>query len=142
MATDPLRYEEIIAQCEQAQWTGLPKDTVMGHIHLHVAHLEEARTFYTKGLGFKVVNEYGGQALFLSTGGYHHHIGLNTWSGVGAPKPAPNSAGLDSFLLRYPTIEERNQAVQRLKELGSTIEENEDQAITFDPSGIQVILSS
>ena len=69
----------------------------MGHIHLHVSELVKTEEFYSKGLGFEVVNRYGEQALFISDGKYHHHIGLNTWNGVGAPAPSPNSVGLESF---------------------------------------------
>ena len=81
-----------------AEWSGLPADTLMGHIHLHVADLQKTDEFYMKGLGFTVVNRFGG-ALFTSTGGYHHHIGLNTWNGVGAPAPKKNSVGLNWYTL-------------------------------------------
>ena len=63
----------------------MPEGTVMGHIHLHVSELEKTEEFYVKGLGFDVVNRYAGQALFISTGKYHHHVGVNVWNGIGAP---------------------------------------------------------
>ena len=79
----------------------------MGHIHLHVSELKKTEEFYIKGLGFEVVNRYGDQALFISDGKYHHHIGLNTWNGVGAPTPSPNSVGLESFTLMLPNEEKK-----------------------------------
>src|SRR5690606_32117015 len=105
MATDPLDFRDLLSGVNLEQeptWKGLPEGTIMGHIHLHVSELPKTEEFYTKGLGFEVVNRFGPQALFISTGKYHHHIGLNTWNGVGAPKPAHNSVGLQSFTLIYP----------------------------------------
>jgi catechol 2,3-dioxygenase len=74
----------------------------MGHVHLNVADLDAAERFYVGELGFDVtVRSYPG-ALFVSTGGYHHHIGLNTWAGRGAPAPPPGARGLDSFAVVPP----------------------------------------
>jgi catechol 2,3-dioxygenase len=69
----------------------------MGHVHLHVSQLDEAHRFYVGLLGFDLMQRYGNQALFVSAGGYHHHIGLNTWQGVGAPPPPPDATGLRHF---------------------------------------------
>lgn len=99
MAVDPLNFSDLLSGRKQQEWNGLPADTVMGHIHLHVSDLRKTEQFYIKGLGFEVVNRYGNQALFISTGKYHHHIGLNTWNGVGAPQSPENSVGLKSFII-------------------------------------------
>lgn len=92
MATEQLDAEGILAS-SVAEWDGLPPGTIMGHIHLHVGDLEKAKEFYTKGLGFDVVSYYP-QAVFLSSGRYHHHVAINTWQGAGAPTPPKNSVGL------------------------------------------------
>ncbi|MFS8630532.1 MAG: VOC family protein, partial [Bacillales bacterium] len=94
MTTIAMDWAGVVAEAGDEPWTGLPAGTIMGHIHLHVSDLRSSEKFYTEGLGLEVVNRYGGMALFISAGKYHHHIGLNTWNGVGAPKPHPNSAGL------------------------------------------------
>ena len=76
MTTIPVRYSESAYKHQtEEKWEGMPENTVMGHIHLHVAELEKTEEFYVKGLGFGVVNRFGGQALFMSDGKYHHHVG-------------------------------------------------------------------
>lgn len=141
MVTDPLNIEDLLKEAGEKTWQGLPADTVMGHIHLHVANLDETRIFYQDGLGFEVVLHFGNQALFMSTGKYHHHIGLNTWAGVGAPQSEESSVGLKQFTLAYPTVEARNQAVNQLKQLKAHIEETDNAVYTEDPSGNRIELS-
>src|SRR5690625_1698503 len=111
MAVDPINFEDLLSEGNQQGWSGLPESTIMGHIHLHVSELKKTEELYIKGLGFEVVNRYGSQALFISDGKYHHHIGLNTWNGVGAPTPSPNSVGLESFHLMLPSEEKKNNIV-------------------------------
>jgi catechol 2,3-dioxygenase len=135
MAVDPLNFEDLLLNEKQQEWKGLPAGTVMGHIHLHVSDLQKTEEYYTKGLGFEVVNRYGLQALFISTGKYHHHIGLNTWNGVGAPTPPVESVGLESFTLIFPKKEARAIVLDNLKKIGATVTEEKDTFITFDPSG-------
>jgi catechol 2,3-dioxygenase len=110
MATDPLDLQSIYEEPgAETPWTGLEAGTVMGHVHLHVPHLDTAEAFYCGRIGFDpIVRRYPG-ALFVSAGGYHHHLGLNTWSGVGAPAPPENSVGLQSF-----TIESKNLSPQNV----------------------------
>ncbi len=104
MATDPLDLQAISdAPGAETPWTGLESTTIMGHVHLHVPYIDTAEAFYCGRIGFEpVVRRYPG-ALFVAAGGYHHHLGLNTWLGVGAPPPPDNAAGLRSF-----TIESTN----------------------------------
>lgn len=135
MAVDPLNIRELLELHDNKPWTGLPAETIMGHIHLHVSELKETENFYTNGLGFEVVCRYGSQALFISTGKYHHHIGLNTWNGVGAPKPAETSVGLHTFKLVYPSDEARKEAIESIQKLGATIIEKDSYVLTKDPSG-------
>src|SRR5690606_17607427 len=100
MSTDPLDARAVVEASGNEEWDGLPVGTVMGHVHLHVANLAESQAYY-EALGFEVVTPYP-QALFMSTGKYHHHIGMNTWNGAGAPRPSKESAGLEAFTLVYP----------------------------------------
>ncbi|WP_226037191.1 VOC family protein [Aquibacillus saliphilus] len=141
MAVDPLDAEGILAELQGETWEGLPAETVMGHIHLHVAELQKTREFYSDGLGFDVVCQFGTQALFISTGHYHHHIGLNTWNGVGAPAPAENSVGLISFSLVFPSDEVRQEKVVQLQRLGYDVEEDNGVLITEDPSHNRIKLT-
>jgi len=91
-------------------------ETTIGHVHLHVGDLERSLGFYRDILGFEVTARYGDSAVFLSAGGYHHHIGLNTWQGKGA-MPAPKGhAGLYHFAILYPTRRELAQALKNLVE--------------------------
>lgn len=138
MATEELDGNEILAESD-AEWNGLPVGTLMGHIHLHVADIKKAEQFYTKGLGFEVVSYYP-QAAFLSTGGYHHHIAINTWQGEGAATPPKNSVGLNWYSLVFPDEAMRENAIKQLKQLGALITEEADFYVTSDPSGNQIRL--
>ncbi|MBK3496246.1 VOC family protein [Viridibacillus sp. YIM B01967] len=137
MTTEPLNFESLMS-FETNNWTGLPEGTLMGHIHLHVADLQQAEAFYT-ALGYEVVCRYGRQALFISTGKYHHHIGLNTWNGVGAPVPAANSVGLESFTVQLDDRDE--QIVERLQQASIAFEEITVGFKVTDPSGNHIIMS-
>ncbi|MEH7010510.1 VOC family protein [Neobacillus niacini] len=142
MTVDPLDFKNLLTTVNSGKtWQGMPEGTVMGHIHLHVSELKKTEEFYVKGLGFDVVNRYGGQALFLSAGKYHHHIGVNTWNGVGAPTPSRNSVGLESFTLILPNDDARNQVVSNLKKIGSNVLLENNKFITHDPSGNRVELA-
>lgn len=103
MATDPLDLQAVGDEPgAETAWAGLETGTVIGHVHLHVPHLDTAEAFYCGRIGFEpMLRGYPG-ALFVAAGGYHHHLGLNTWVGVGAPPPPEHAVGLRSF-----TIESR-----------------------------------
>src|SRR5690625_5035798 len=135
MVTEPLDAENLVQEAKGESWDGLPAGTVMGHIHLHVSNLQETEKFYHEGLGFESVLQFGSQALFMSTGKYHHHIGLNTWAGAGVPASPENSPGLKQFILEYPDEEKRNQAVENLKNIGADVREESGIIRTTDPSG-------
>ncbi|MBS4179587.1 VOC family protein [Lederbergia citrea] len=140
MAVDPLNFTDLLSGGKQQSWRGLPADTVMGHIHLHVSELKKTEEFYTKGLGFEVVNRFGTQALFISDGKYHHHIGLNTWNGIGAPTPSPNSVGLESFTLILPNEEKKNKIIAQLNKIGASVFEEKGSIVATDPSGNRIYL--
>jgi catechol 2,3-dioxygenase len=102
MSTLPLDLGALVRAAGDERWTGAPPGTVMGHVHLHVGDIERASAFYHEALGFdRVVWSYPG-ALFLSAGGYHHHLGVNTWAGSGAAAPAEDEAQLLEWELVLP----------------------------------------
>jgi catechol 2,3-dioxygenase len=142
MTVDPLDFDNLLATTKgSGSWESLPRGTVMGHIHLHVANLTEAEQFYRDGLGFDIVCRYVRQATFLSTGGYHHHVALNTWAGVGVPAPPANSVGLKYFTLEYPHEAARSKAVENLQGMGIILTEEQGNIQVKDPSGNLVQLN-
>jgi catechol 2,3-dioxygenase len=92
--------------------------TRIGHVHLKVANIERALGFYRDLLGFEVTQWYGEDAVFLSAGGYHHHIGLNTWAGRDVPPAPPNTAGLFHLAILYPERRELAWMLKRLLDTG------------------------
>ncbi|WML48324.1 VOC family protein [Neobacillus sp. PS3-34] len=140
MATEQLDARSILAEGKGMQWNGLPEGTIIGHIHLHVSDLNNTEEFYVKGLGFNVVNHFGNQALFISTGNYHHHIGLNTWAGEGAPAPSENSVGLNWFSIVLPSEDARKNVINELVGMGASVKEEDGVFITADPSGNRIQL--
>lgn len=142
MVTDPLNVEGIMESYDPNQpWNGMPEDTVMGHLHLHVSDLNAALPFYTEGLGLKTVASLGKQAAFLSFENYHHHIAINTWNGKNAPSPPDNSVGLKEYILRYPSEETLSDAVKRLQVLGFEVRASEHGFYSQDPSGNKVLMA-
>jgi len=112
----------------------------IGHVHLTVSNLERALAFYRDVLGFEVTATYGRDAVFLSAGGYHHHIGLNTWAGRGAPRPASGTTGLYHFAILYPDRAALAAAVRRVLEHGVALEGASDHGVSEavylrDPDG-------
>ena len=102
MATDPVDTAGLLRHAGDEPWTGMPAGTVMGHVHLHVGDIPRAAAFYSEALGFdRIVWHYPG-ALFLSAGGYHHHLGTNTWAGPNARPPAPDEARLLEWTIELP----------------------------------------
>ncbi len=93
-----------------------PDGTGIGHVHLKVSDLERSLGFYVGVLGLQLTQRYGAQAAFVSAGGYHHHIGLNTWHSEGGGPPASGNTGLYHLAIRYPTRADLAKAVQRLVE--------------------------
>lgn len=142
MATIPLDFEDLLKDATpDVPWNKMPEDTLMGHIHLHVSELENTEEFYVKGLGMDVVNRFGAQALFLSYGKYHHHVGVNTWNGVGAPAPSETSVGLKSYTLVFDNEDVRAETITNLKNIGAEVKEENGNWVTYDPSGNKIELA-
>ena len=112
----------------------------IGHVHLKVADLDRALGFYTGVLGFELMQRYGQQAAFLSAGGYHHHIGLNTWESRGGQPPAPGTTGLYHVAILYPTRADLAEALRRLIAAGIALDGASDHGVSEalylrDPDG-------
>ena len=120
----------------------VPAQTHIGHVHLKVSDLERSITFYRDVIGFDVVVRYGAQAAFLSAGGYHHHIGLNTWAGVGAPPPPPGAIGLKHFEVTLPGSAAREAVVSRLSAAGVVPEPVDGGLLIRDPARNAILLTT
>ncbi|WP_019911589.1 VOC family protein [Paenibacillus sp. HW567] len=140
MSTDPVDVEGLLAASEGLPWTGLPAGTVIGHVHFHVGDLGEAKKFYVDTLGFEVTTRYGNSALFISAGGYHHHMGLNVWAGQGAPAAPSDVAGIDYFTLLLPSIQERDAVAERVRGAGYKVGEADGVVTVTDPWNIGIKL--
>jgi catechol 2,3-dioxygenase len=143
MSTLPLDVDGLLAELrEDEPDSAMPDGTRVGHVHLNVADLDAAERFYSGLLGFDVtVRGYPG-ALFLSTGGYHHHIGVNTWAGPGAPAPAAGSRGLEWFELSVDDAPGLAELERRLGDAGAPIERRPESLLTHDPSENGLLLRS
>ena len=118
----------------------IPPETVVGHVHLKVADLDRAIHFYSEVLGFEVTQRYGAGAAFLSAGGYHHHIGINTWESEGGSPPPPGSTGLYHVAFRYPDRRALAAALLRLREFSVPLDGAADHGVSEalylrDPDG-------
>ncbi|HYN81487.1 MAG TPA: VOC family protein [Gemmatimonadaceae bacterium] len=136
MATDPLDVQSLVDAAGDVPWSGMPAGTKIGHVHLHVADIPEAEAFYHGGLGFdKMVWSYPG-ALFLAAGGYHHHLGTNTWA-TGAPRSEENDARLLEWTVVVPTPADAAAAAQSLEAGGYSVHADADRQSwrTADPWG-------
>ena len=102
----------------------------IGHVHLKVADLERALRFYCGVLGFELTQRFGSAAAFISAGGYHHHIGLNTWESLGGSPPAPGTTGLYHLAILYPTRAELANALIRLRRAGISLDGASDHGVS------------
>jgi catechol 2,3-dioxygenase len=140
MGTWPLDLQGLLAELadpEREPFDGLAEGTVVGHVHLRVAEIEETVTFYRDALGLALMAQLGPQAAFLSAGGYHHHVGANVWESRGAGQAPPGSATLVRWTIVLPSEEERARVVARL---GDAVE-GDGVPLARDPSGNAVALT-
>jgi catechol 2,3-dioxygenase len=142
MATLPLDLDDVLNEVRDA--TALPERaptaTRMGHVHLQVSELRQTEAFYAGILGFDVVVRAYPGALFVSAGGYHHHIGLNTWNSAGAGAPPSGSVGLRSYDVVLPDEASRQAVLDRVSAAGIALEAQPKGALVRDPSGNGVLL--
>jgi len=141
MRTEPLDFEDVLSAAGEPG-AGLAPGTVVGHVHLHVSKLDEAQRFYVDVLGFDLMQRYGPSALFVSAGGYHHHIGLNTWAGVGAPPPPPGAIGLDHFDVVLPSEAAVAALAARIAAAGIPVGSVGGGILVRDPAGNAIRVTS
>jgi catechol 2,3-dioxygenase len=140
MTTEPLDLRAVIRAADGQRWNGLPAGTTIGHVHFHVETLEAAKAFYHHALGLDtVVWSYPG-ALFFSAGGYHHHVGTNTWA-AGAPLAGPDDARLLGWELVLPTKDDITASAANVREAGYDVRADGDAQLITGSSGITVRLT-
>ena len=122
-----------------------PDGVRIGHVHLKVADLERALSFYCGILGFELMQRRGKEAAFISAGGYHHHIGLNTWESLGGQPPAPGTTGLYHLAILYPTRAALGDALRRLMAAGIALDGASDHGVSealylrdYDQNGVEL----
>jgi catechol 2,3-dioxygenase len=128
------------AGAQRSPFRPIDRNARIGHVHLKVADIERALAFYCGVLGFAPTQRYGAQAAFVSAGGYHHHIGLNTWESQGGSPPAPGTTGLYHLAILYPTRAALADALRRLMEAGIPLDGASDHGVSealylSDPDG-------
>ena len=141
MDTLHLDFEGILAGADGSENAGnkLPADSVLGHMHLHVAHLEPAANFYEEVIGFDLQAQLGRSAAFLSAGGYHHHLGINTWVGEGAPPTPEGAVGLRYFSVELPEEAALKQLMERLQRAQVSYESSAEGLYVSDPSKNKIL---
>src|SRR5712671_3240369 len=132
--------QDLQADDRKAAATPIDPGTRIGHVHLKVANIDRALKFYCSVLGFELIQKMGNQAAFISAGGYHHHIGLNTWESSGGSPPPAGSTGLYHLAILYPTRAELADALRRLMEAKIPLEGASDHGVSEalylrDPDG-------
>jgi len=134
MGADPLDLDALLAEDRDGDERGLDPATVIGHVHLQVSRLAEAERFYVDVLGFELTQRYGPAALFVAAGGYHHHIGMNTWHSAGAPPPPPDTIGLRHFAVVLPNEAARADVESRFRSASIPFDTSADGLLARDPS--------
>jgi catechol 2,3-dioxygenase len=144
MTSDPLDLGALLSAADQdsERLQPLADGTVVGHVHLHVPHLEPAREFYCDTLGFDLMQRLGASAMFVSAGGYHHHLGFNTWLGIGAPPPPSGALGLERFRIRLGSRAALDDVRARLAAARVPIESEADGLSVMDPAAHRVTFES
>ncbi len=138
MASDPVDVEGVLAAAEGRSWTGLAAATTVGHVHLHVGDLARANAFYGDALGFdRMVWSYPG-ATFFGAGGYHHHLGANTWAGPGARPAGAQDARLLEWTIELPSATDVAVVAANLSDFGLAHRSDGDAVIVDDPWGTTV----
>lgn len=143
METHPLDLDFLLAELGHGKitWNGLDPETRIGHVHLQVADLYEAEQFYRQIMGFEVTARYGSGAVFLSAGGYHHHIGINNWSGTNGHHAALEEvAGMRYFILSVPDEKELGRLKEHLSKQRCAFESAAGQISLTDPAGNNLVV--
>lgn len=144
LETEPLDLQSLLNELrnDSTGWAGFPTGTTLGHVHLHVGNIEEAGAFYTRILGMDLITKYGRSAQFVSAGGYHHHIGMNTWAGEGVVQPPENSVGLRWFSIVLPDEDAQAAVLATLRTHAVSVSMLEGQPLLQDPAGNSILLTT
>ena len=145
MTTLPLDVESLLGELEEPRteaFEGLPRGTRMGHVHLKVARIAQTLDFYRDVLGFAVMAQLGSHAVFLSAGGYHHHLGANTWESADVMVPAPGAAALRHATIVLADDAERDRILKRVQRSGQSPQQSPNGPLIRDPSGIALLLAT
>lgn len=143
MMTERLNFDSLFAELgdEEPSWDGIPAGTRIGHIHLQVGDIERSRAFYVDVLGFDVTQDTYPGALFVAAGGYHHHVGMNSWAGHGVPAAPEDSAGLKRFTVAVPDGTGWSDLMARLQDANVPQDAGRGGAVVVrDPDGIEIEL--
>jgi catechol 2,3-dioxygenase len=145
MGTDPLDADALLHVLDEpanASFDGLPDGTIVGHVHLQVDDVARATAFYAQVLGFDLVARYGADAVFLSAGGYHHHLGANTWASRGASPPPPGSAALRHATILVADAAVRDAVLARAAAAGHPVEPYGADGLVRDPAGNGLVVAA
>jgi catechol 2,3-dioxygenase len=145
ITTEPLDVESLLGELDDPAsepFDGLPGGTTMGHVHLQVAEIDSTVAFYRDLLGFGLMAQLGDSAAFLAAGGYHHHLGANTWESRGASPPPAGTAALRHATIILPDSTARDRVLERLERAGHAVEEGEHGPAVSDPSGNRLVLAT
>jgi catechol 2,3-dioxygenase len=139
MGVDPVDIASLLREAGNTAWTGMPAGTTIGHVHLHVGSIEEATAFFHRALGLDVVMRMP-SALFLSAGGYHHHLGTNIWAGR-APKPKAGDARLLEWTIALPHVADAEAAARSLEAAGYPVTRVDNGWLASDPWGTRLLIA-
>lgn len=143
MVNAPLDLDALLKEADRGSaLNGVDSETVMGHIHLRVANIDESEDFYCKVLGFELVQRYGAAATFVSAGGYHHHIGMNTWQSLNAPPSPEDARGLKFYTILLPDKDSLQAVVEQVRTANIHIDEHDSSWFVRDPAGNRILLST
>lgn len=150
MTLNPLDVEGLLQEADAdrraagassaTEWPGLAPETTIGHVHLQVSFIEDSERFYREVLGFDLTQRFGESAIFLSAGGYHHHIAANVWAGIGAPRPPEGAIGLKHFEVVLPSTAALADVARRINAAGVGADLSQDAVSVRDPSGNRIEL--
>lgn len=141
-ASNPIDLQGIMSLYnENRKWIGFPEGTVLGHLHLQVSQLKEAGNFYLQALGLEEITRFHDSALFMSTGGYHHHVAVNTWRTKGTTLPTKTFTGVMNYSITLSSETESDKLISHLKDLQVEIQQNEHGFSLLDPNQVRIFFT-
>jgi catechol 2,3-dioxygenase len=140
MFTERLDFDGLMKAVPETKWGKMPDKTTLGHVHLKVHNIPQSVAFYANVIGFDITSDEYPGAGFVSAGGYHHHLGMNTWHSAGArPLPA-GAAGLAAYSIQLPDDAAREKVLENVYRNGVAVEETAEGPLVQDPAGVAFVL--